>query len=78
MGKKFLENFGKLDNVLSHRKLPLVDINPPSPLFSVFIYLLYMKFIITESQSLRMGRFITEENIPTETDYLHWKLPKKM
>jgi len=37
-----------------------------------------MKFIITESQSLRMGRFITEENIPTETDYLHWKLPKKL
>ena len=36
-----------------------------------------MKFIITESQSLRMGRFITEKNIPTETDYLHWKLPKK-
>jgi len=37
-----------------------------------------MKFIITESQSLRMGRFITEENIPTETDYLHWKLPKRL
>lgn len=36
-----------------------------------------MKIIITESQLLRMGRFITEENIPTETEYLHWKLPKK-
>ena len=37
-----------------------------------------MKFIITESQSLRIGSFITEENIPTEIDYLHWKLQKKI
>ena len=38
-----------------------------------------MKIIITESQLLKMGKFfhVNEEYTPTETDYLHWKIPNK-
>ena len=38
-----------------------------------------MKYIITESQLLKMGKLfhVNEEYTPTETDYLHWEIPKK-